>query len=110
MFGICTAPHVAEVRGLATVVVYHVECCHDEPCSIPHNSNVSIEFDEGQAVLASFCFYRGDFCARLFGAFLKLGMAEEAVVVNYHPQVCGDELAITCLDERITLDKLRIID
>src|SRR5438093_13057016 len=37
-------------------------------------------------------------------------MAEEAVVVNYHSQVCGDELAITCLDERITLDKLRIID
>src|SRR5881396_3504114 len=105
MFGICTAPHVAEVRGLATVVVYHVE-----PCSIPHDSNVSIEFDEGQAVLASLRLKRRDLCARLFGAFLKLGMAEETVVINYHSKVRGNELAITRLDERITLDKLRIID
>src|SRR5438445_1531435 len=95
---------------LASVVVDHVEGCHDKTRAVPHYSYITVTLDKRQTVLTSLSLQRSHLATSFFRPFLKFWMAKETVVVHYDAKVRSDKFSITSLDKRIALDKFSIID
>src|SRR5439155_17075256 len=110
MLSIRSTADVTKVRRFSSVVVDHVESCHDKTRAVPHNSYITVKLDKRQTVLTSLSLQRSHLATSLFRPFLKFWMAKETVVVHYDAKVRSDKFSIIGLDQRIALDKFGIID
>src|SRR5207245_10475400 len=110
MLSVGSPAHIAKVCRLASIMVDHVEGCHDKTRAVPHYSNITVKLDKRETVLASLSLYRRHLATSFFCPFLKFWMTKETVVVHYDAKVRGDKFSIIGLDQRIALDKFGIID
>src|SRR5437879_8453929 len=110
MLSIRSTADVTKVRMFSSIVVDHVEGCHDKTRAVPHYSYITVKLDKRQTVLTSLSLQRSNLATSFFRPFLKFWMAKETVVVHYDAKVRGDKFSIIGLDQRIALDKFGIID
>src|SRR5207237_3221035 len=101
--------HIAEVCRLASVVVDHVEGCHDETRAVPHYSYITVKLDKRKPVLTSLSLQRSHLATSFLRPFLKFWMAKETVVVHYDAKVRGDKCCSTSPNQRTRRDKFGII-
>src|SRR5436853_310622 len=69
MLSIRSTADVTKVRRFSSVVVDHVESCHDKTRAVPHNSYITVKLDKRQTVLTSLSLQRSHLATSLFRAF-----------------------------------------